>query len=72
MCGAKAKRTGKPCQLYPCKNGRCHLHGGRSTGPKTPAGIKRIKQANTIHGYYSKEANSLKVVSQNLLKEYKH
>ena len=38
-CGAKGKRTGKPCphtSIY--GNGRCKWHGGLSTGPKTPEG----------------------------------
>lgn len=34
ICGAKTKRTGAPCQKSPLKNGRCRLHGGKSTGPK--------------------------------------
>jgi hypothetical protein len=32
------------------------MHGGRSTGPRTPGGIQRIKAANTKHGFYTKEA----------------
>jgi hypothetical protein len=39
ICGAKGKRTGKPCPskaLY--ANGRCRHHGGLSTGPTTPEG----------------------------------
>ncbi len=55
-CGAKAKSTGKPCQLYPCKNGRCHLHGGKSTGHRTKEGKRRHREAVTKHGFYSKEA----------------
>jgi hypothetical protein len=35
------------------KNGRCRLHGGLSTGPKTAEGIERIRQAGTKHGRYS-------------------
>ena len=31
------------------------MHGGRSTGPKSPQGIERIRQANTKHGAYSRE-----------------
>ena len=54
-CGAKAKSTGKPCQLYPCKNGRCHLHGGKSTGHKTEEGKRRHREAVTKHGFYTKE-----------------
>jgi len=38
------------------KNGRCRLHGGLSTGPKTVAGIERIRQAVTKHGFYTKAA----------------
>lgn len=33
MCGAKT-RKGTPCQKKPLQNGRCRLHGGKSTGPK--------------------------------------
>lgn len=33
VCGAKT-RQGTPCQKTPLKNGRCRLHGGKSTGPK--------------------------------------
>ncbi len=39
LCGAKGKRTGKPCphtSIY--GNSRCMWHGGLSTGPKTPEG----------------------------------
>ncbi|MEC2073994.1 HGGxSTG domain-containing protein [Alkalihalophilus marmarensis] len=32
-CGAKT-RQGTPCKKKPLKNGRCRLHGGKSTGPK--------------------------------------
>lgn len=31
-CLAKCKRTGKPCQQPAMSNGRCRLHGGKSTG----------------------------------------
>lgn len=34
-CGAKAKSTGKPCQCPAMANGRCRLHGGKSTGAPT-------------------------------------
>ena len=36
----------------------CQFHGGRSTGPKTDEGRKRIKAANTKHGRYSKVAKA--------------
>lgn len=54
-CGAKTRRR-TPCQCPAMANGRCRLHGGLSTGPKTPAGIERIRRAVTKHGYYSKTA----------------
>ena len=41
-CGAKSKRSGRPCRLkalYAC--GRCKFHGGLSTGPKTLEGKAR-------------------------------
>lgn len=41
-CGAKTKSTGKPCKrkdIY--KNGRCKLHGGMSTGPRTIEGKRK-------------------------------
>ena len=34
-CGAKARTTGCPCQAPAMANGRCRMHGGKSTGPRT-------------------------------------
>ena len=34
-CGAKT-RAGGQCRAPAMKNGRCRVHGGSSTGPKTP------------------------------------
>ena len=56
-CGAKNRR-GTGCQCPAMPNGRCRLHGGLSTGPKTPEGIERIKQAVTKHGAYAKQARA--------------
>jgi hypothetical protein len=40
-CAAKT-RAGTPCKLTSIYgNGRCKLHGGMSTGPRTDAGRKR-------------------------------
>jgi hypothetical protein len=33
-CGARSKRTGKPCRGAAMPNGRCKLHGGKSTGAR--------------------------------------
>ena len=37
-CGARSKRTGKPCRGAAMPNGRCKVHGGKCTGPRTPEG----------------------------------
>src|SRR3954447_18837591 len=54
-CGARNRR-GSPCGSPAMRNGRCRLHGGLSTGPKTAEGIERIRQAVTRHGLYSAAA----------------
>lgn len=42
VCGAKGKRTGKPCPLTGIhENGRCRWHGGMSTGPTSEQGKAR-------------------------------
>jgi hypothetical protein len=57
-CGARSKRTGKPCQGAAMPNGRCKFHGGKSTGPRTPEGLERSRRANWKHGHYSREAKA--------------
>src|SRR5437016_11696652 len=57
-CGARSKRTGKPCRGAAMPNGRCKLHGGKSTGPRTPEGLERSKRANWKHGHFSREAKA--------------
>jgi hypothetical protein len=56
-CGAKNRR-GLACQCPAMSNGRCRLHGGKSTGPKTAEGIERIRLAVTKHGRYTKSAKT--------------
>jgi hypothetical protein len=46
--GSLCQRAGSP------KNGRCHLHGGASTGPRTDEGRARIAAAQFKHGNRSK------------------
>ena len=41
-------------------NGRCRMHGGASTGPRTPEGLQRIVQARTVHGRYGAEMRELR------------
>ena len=54
-CGART-RAGTPCQRPAVKEtGRCTRHGGKSTGPRTEAGLARIAAAQTKHGRLTKE-----------------
>src|SRR5215207_10539682 len=55
-CGARRKRDGLPCQRPAMANGRCWVHGGPSTGPRTPAGLERSRSARLKHGYYARAA----------------
>ena len=50
-------------------NGRCRIHGGLSTGPKTADGIARIRQAVTKHGRYSAVAKFERQRYRALLRE---
>lgn len=53
-CLAKTRSDGI-CQLIGNpKNGRCQLHGGASTGPRTDEGRARIAAAQFKHGKRSK------------------
>lgn len=56
-CTARAKRSGKQC-AKPAVRGttKCAVHGGKSTGPRTPAGQAKSAVANLKHGEYSKAA----------------
>ena len=67
-CGAKTRR-GTPCQCPAMSNGRCRLHGGLSTGPKTPEGLARSQKANWKLGLYSAENRALKKDINALLRE---
>jgi len=67
-CGART-RAGTPCKAPAMRNGRCYRHGGPSTGPRTPEGLQRIKQARTIHGACSAEARALRRMLRSLDEE---
>ena len=57
FCGAKAKSNGgQPCRAIALSNGRCHYHGGRSTGPRTEAGKLRNKLHSLTNGLLTREA----------------
>lgn len=52
-CGAKT-RAGHPCRGTPMPNGRCRMHGGKSTGPRAIEGLAAVKKASTKYGLRSK------------------
>ncbi len=51
QCQATAKSTQQQCRR-PATKGKqvCKLHGGKSTGPRTPEGRQRCAAAKTVHG----------------------
>jgi hypothetical protein len=56
-CGAKTRR-GTACQSPAMRNGRCRMHGGTSTGPRTPEGLARSRRSRWKHGLYSSESRA--------------
>jgi hypothetical protein len=74
-CGART-RSGRPCKAPAMPNGRCRMHGGPSTGPRTQEGKDRIRAAHWKHGRYSqegirrrREARAIMRAMRELLKE---
>jgi hypothetical protein len=54
-CGART-RAGACCRQPAMRNprgsgGRCRFHGGKSTGPRTAAGLQRSRTARLAHGF---------------------
>ena len=49
ICGAKTRNGGK-CKARPMANGRCRMHGGKSTGPDIPNSANNA----ATHGIYQK------------------
>ena len=52
------RRDGGECQAPAMPNGRCRMHGGMSTGPRTSEGLERSRKARWRHGHYSAEAKA--------------
>jgi hypothetical protein len=42
-------------------NGRCRLHDGQSTGPRTEDGLRRLRAAHTMHGFWTDESRDFRV-----------
>ena len=58
-CGART-RAGCGCRQPAMANGRCRMHGGLSSGPRTPAGLARCRTTRLTHGYRSRELIGLR------------
>lgn len=73
-CGARTRVSvmSLPCKRIAMANGRCHLHGGKSTGAKTKAGKLRQKMAPWKHGRRSKEAMERTKFLRRLLRSCKN
>jgi hypothetical protein len=67
-CGART-RGGGPCKGPAMPNGRCRMHGGTSTGPRTREGLQRIVRARTVHGAYGAEMRALRKLMRMLNEE---
>jgi hypothetical protein len=65
-------RDGSPCQAPPVwdkrldrpVNGRCRMHGGVSTGPKTEGGCRRIAESNHARATRLDERGKHEAVTQ--------
>ncbi|EMK1731266.1 hypothetical protein V8N76_004572 [Salmonella enterica] len=55
-CGAKT-RAGTPCKGFAMKNGRCRMHGGRSTG--APGNRNAIKPGGLYSRYMTPEEQQI-------------
>jgi hypothetical protein len=58
-CGART-RAGCSCRQPAMANGRCRFHGGKSTGPRTAAGLANSRAARRTHGGYAAEIVDLR------------
>jgi len=69
-CGAKTRQK-TLCKQPAMKNGRCRLHGGKSTGPKTKTGKEKCRKARLIHGYYSQPSIVKRKKARKMIKEFR-
>jgi hypothetical protein len=62
-CGART-RCGGSCRQPAMANGRCRMHGGMSTGPRTTEGRERCRRARLTHGGYSAPVRALRTAAR--------
>ena len=64
-CGAKTRtRGGAPCQAAPVRGKqRCRMHGGASTGPRTPEGLERSRRARVVRLFHDDRGPTVVVPS---------
>ena len=67
-CAAKTRKN-TPCQGPAMRNGRCRMHGGPSTGPRTPEGLERSRKARWVHGFYSRKMRDQRAEGRRLMKQ---
>ncbi len=65
-CLANTKRNKTPCQAPAMKNGRCRLHGGKSTGARTKKGLRKLREINYRNGRHTPEG----IAYRKLAKQY--
>ena len=65
-CGART-RTGMPCRAPAMACGKCRMHGGASTGPRTSEGLERIRKARTTHGRRTAEMDRMRAMVRVLM-----
>jgi hypothetical protein len=63
-CGARTRHDGHPCKSPAMRNGRCRMHGGKSSG--APLGEKHGRYRT---GLYTLETKKRKTYIQGVLKE---
>ncbi len=73
QCKARSKRSKKQCLKWAVR-GRttCHMHGGKSKGPKTKEGKMRARQAAYKHGLNTQEALKQHLEIKSLIRQSKN
>lgn len=69
-CQARSKRTGEQCRAPAVRDKLvCRFHGGKSTGPRSKAGLERCAAAKTTHGQDTNAMREAHRAAANRLRE---